>query len=60
MGFLGEDLVLVDVTQGPVPVEGLSPREALRLYLETAKVPPERANLLLSYGALSVRPGVWA
>ena len=35
---------------GSVPVEGLSPQEALRLYLETANVPQERANLLLSYG----------
>jgi exonuclease SbcD len=35
---------------GSVPVEGLSPQEALRLYLETANVPPERAKLLLSYG----------
>ena len=35
---------------GSIPVEGLSPQEALRLYLETANVPPERAKLLLSYG----------
>jgi len=35
---------------GSDPVEGLSPQEALRLYLETARVPPERAKLLLSYG----------
>ena len=35
---------------GSVPVEGLSPQQALRLYLEAAKVPPERANILLSYG----------
>ena len=35
---------------GTVPVEGLSPQDALRLYLETANVPQERAKLLLSYG----------
>jgi hypothetical protein len=35
---------------GSVPVEGLSPQQALRLYLETAKVPQERADILLSYG----------
>ena len=35
---------------GSVPVEGLSPQQALRLYLETAKVPLERANVLMSYG----------
>ena len=34
---------------GGTPVEGLSPQEALRLYLETASVPAERAELLLSY-----------
>ncbi|MFH1560654.1 MAG: exonuclease SbcCD subunit D [Chloroflexota bacterium] len=35
---------------GSTPVEGLTPQQALRLYLETAKVPPERASVLLSYG----------
>ena len=34
---------------GGTPVEGLSPQDALRLYLETANVPAERAELLLSY-----------
>ena len=34
---------------GGTPVEGLSPQDALRLYLETASVPAERAELLLSY-----------
>jgi len=35
---------------GAVPVEGLSPQQALRLYLETTKVSPDRANVLLRYG----------
>ena len=35
---------------GSIPVEGLTPQQALRLYLETAKVPQERAAVLLSYG----------
>ncbi|MDP6494417.1 MAG: exonuclease SbcCD subunit D [Dehalococcoidia bacterium] len=33
-----------------IPVEGLSPQQALRLYLEAANIPQDRANLLLSYG----------
>ena len=32
---------------GTTPVEGISPREALRLYLETTNVPPERARTLM-------------
>ena len=35
---------------GATPVEGLSPRETLRLYLDTAKVPDEREEVLLRYG----------
>jgi exonuclease SbcD len=35
---------------GSVPVERLSPQQALKLYLETANVPQERANVLMSYG----------
>ncbi|MBF8268181.1 MAG: sbcD [Dehalococcoidia bacterium] len=35
---------------GATPVEGLSPRETLRLYLDTAKIPPDRARVLLRYG----------
>jgi exonuclease SbcD len=35
---------------GSTPIEGLSPRETLRLYLDTAKVPHERAEVLLRYG----------
>ena len=34
---------------GATTVEGLSPQEALRLYLETTKAPAERAQVLLSY-----------
>ena len=34
---------------GGASVEGLSPKEALRLYLETTKAPAERAQVLLSY-----------
>ncbi len=34
---------------GAARVEGLSPQEALRLYLETAKVPAERAEALMGY-----------
>ena len=34
---------------GATTVEGLSPQEALRLYLETAKVPVERAQILMGY-----------
>ena len=34
---------------GGASVEGLSPQEALRLYLETTKAPAERAQVLLSY-----------
>ena len=34
---------------GATPVEGLSPQDALRLYLETAKVPAERAETLMAY-----------
>ena len=34
---------------GATTVEGLSPQEALRLYLETAKVPAERAQILMGY-----------
>ena len=34
---------------GATTVEGLSPQEALRLYLETAKVPAERAQTLMGY-----------
>jgi exonuclease SbcD len=33
-----------------IPVEGLSPQQALRLYLEAANIPQDRADLLLSYG----------
>ena len=32
---------------GATPVEGISPQEALRLYLETTNVPPERARTLM-------------
>ena len=32
---------------GTTPVEGISPQEALRLYLETTNVPPERARTLM-------------
>jgi exonuclease SbcD len=35
---------------GSVPVERLSPQQALKFYLETANVPQERANVLMSYG----------
>ncbi len=34
---------------GGASVEGLSPQEALRLYLETTNAPAERAQVLLSY-----------
>ncbi len=34
---------------GAARVEGLSPQEALRLYLDTAKVPEERAEVLMGY-----------
>ena len=34
---------------GATTVEGLSPQEALRLYLETTNAPAERAQVLLSY-----------
>ena len=34
---------------GGASVEGLSPKEALRLYLETTKAPAERVQVLLSY-----------
>jgi exonuclease SbcD len=35
---------------GSIPVEGLSPQQALKLYLETANVTQARANVLMSYG----------
>lgn len=35
---------------GSIPVEGISPKDVLQLYLEIAKVSPERAKLILGYG----------
>ncbi|MBI2856048.1 MAG: exonuclease SbcCD subunit D [Chloroflexi bacterium] len=35
---------------GATSVEGLSPREALRLYLETANIPGDRMQVLMRYG----------
>ena len=40
---------LVRTRLGAARVEGLSPQEALRLYLDTAKVPSERAEVLMGY-----------
>ena len=35
---------------GAISVEGLSPQEALRLYLEAANIPGDRAQVLMRYG----------
>lgn len=35
---------------GSIPIEGISPNAALQLYLEIARVSPERAKLILRYG----------
>ena len=40
---------------GTATVEGLSPQEALRLYLDTAKVPGERAEVLMGYAERLIR-----
>lgn len=40
---------------GAATVEGLSPQEALRLYLDTAKVPAERAEALMGFAERLIR-----
>lgn len=40
---------------GAATVEGLSPQEALRLYLDTAKVPSDRAEVLMGFAEGLIR-----
>ena len=43
---------------GSYPVEGLTPLQALKLYLESKKTPKDRAQVLLEYGERLIREGV--
>ena len=42
---------------GSYPAEGLTPLQALKLYLESKKTPNERAQVLLEYGERLIQQG---